>query len=229
MYVKNVKELILYICNLIKKGTFWFSVKYVFWVALDKVRGIDYVKNEGYDKLGSNPDESSVFQATRDIKYLKKILDDLNISSEDSILDLGCGKGYLMKIFSTYPFRKIGGVEISEKLSKIAEKNLRKEKVVNYKIYNENAMTFNKYADYNYIYMFNPFPSVVMKAVISNLKRMNVTDKKITIIYHHPICHTDITGGGILNYAPSIKGNLLIIIFIVIKQYDEIRHKPEYL
>lgn len=206
MYVKNVKELILYICNLIKKGTFWFSVKYVFWVALDKVRGIDYVKNEGYDKLGSNPDESSVFQATRDIKYLKKILDDLNISSEDSILDLGCGKGYLMKIFSTYPFRKIGGVEISEKLSKIAEKNLRKEKVVNYKIYNENAMTFNKYADYNYIYMFNPFPSVVMKAVISNLKRMNVTDKKITIIYHHPICHTDITGGGYFKLCSKYKG-----------------------
>lgn len=195
MYVKNLRELLYYIYNLIRNRTFWFSVKYLFWVIGDRIRGRDYVKNEGYDKLGLNPNESSVFQATRDIKYLAKILDGLRINSEDAILDLGCGKGYLMKIFSTYPFRKVGGVEISEKLSKIAEENLRKEKITNYEIFNENAATFEKYDDYNYVYMFNPFPSVVMNAVITNLKRMNITDKKITIIYHHPVCHADVIGG----------------------------------
>lgn len=195
MYVKNLKELIMYICNLIRKGTFWFSVKYIFWVILDKIRGVDYVKNESYEKLGLNPEESSVFQATRDIKYLKKVLNDLEITPDDAILDLGCGKGYLMKIFASYPFKKVGGVELSEKLSRTTQENFNKEKISNYEIFNENAATFNQYNEYNYIYMFNPFPSAVMKSVINNLEKTNLDNKRITIIYHHPMCHETITGG----------------------------------
>ena len=172
MYVKNLRELIIYIVRVFKEKRFWFSVQYIFWVLFDKIRGVDYVKNEGHDKLNTVSEESSVFQATRDTKYLKKILDDMNISGQDSILDIGCGKGYLMKIFSQYGFYKVGGVEISDRLCNIAKKNLLKEKIDNFIIYNENAKNFNKYEDYNYIYMFNPFPSTVMKTVMYNIERI---------------------------------------------------------
>lgn len=206
MYVKSLKELVYYVYNLIKKGTFWFSVKYIFWVIADKLRGVDYVKNEGYKKLSTDPKESSVFQATRDTKYLKEILENLNINSDDAILDLGCGKGYLLKIFSAYPFKKIGGVEISERLSIIAKENLQKEHITNYEIFNENAMTFNKYNNYNIIYMFNPFPSVVVRTVMKNIREANKNNKKITIIYHHPVCHADILADGYFKLYSKYKG-----------------------
>ncbi len=206
MYVKNLRELIMYILDVFKEKRFWFSVKYILWVFFDKIRGLDYVKNEGYDKLQTNSEQSAVFQATRDTKYLKKILDDLCITSEDCILDLGCGKGYLLKVFSKYQFKKVGGVEISKKLCGIAKRNLTKERIKNFKIYNANAMNFDKYDGYNYIYMFNPFPSAVMKAVIENLNKANVDNKKITIIYHNPVHHMDIVEKGYFKLCAKYKG-----------------------
>lgn len=200
MYVKNFRELIEYMIAVFKERRFWFSVKYIFWVLFDRIRGVDYIKNEGYDKVGTTENEASVFQATRDIKYLCKILDEINISSRDAILDLGSGKGYLLKIFAQkYPFNVVGGVELSSRLCNIAESNLRKEGIKNYKLYNINAMEFSDYDNYNYIYMFNPFPSCVMKSVMRNIEEhiKKFPQKKMCIIYRNALCNDDILASGI--------------------------------
>ena len=192
MYVKNFRELLAYIINVFKEKRFWFSIKYIFWCIWDRIRGVDYVKNESHNVLNTDAAESSVFQATRDIKYLKNVLDRLEITDKDSILDLGSGKGYLLKVFATdYDFRTVGGVEISSRLAEISRKNLEKEGIGNFQIFNENATTFYEYGGYNYIYMFNPFPSVVMKSVMKNIDPF-VRGGAMCIIYRNPVCHDDI-------------------------------------
>ncbi|MDE7430872.1 MAG: class I SAM-dependent methyltransferase, partial [Lachnospiraceae bacterium] len=206
MYVKNLRELIEYVITVFKDKRFWFSVKYVLWILWDKLTGFDYVKNEGYEKLHTKPEESAVYQATRDIKYLNNVLDDLKITSEDCILDLGCGKGYLLKFFSRKGFKKVGGVEISKELCEIARNNLNKEQIKNFEIYNENAITFNKYEEYNYIYMFNPFPSSIMKTVIQNIEAAITNDRDLIIIYHNPICHNNVVSNGRFKLVNKYKG-----------------------
>lgn len=206
MYVKNIRELVEYIICVFRERRFFFSVKYVFWVLWDKIRGFDYVKNEGYDKLHTSSKQSVVFQATRDLKYLRRILNDLEITKNDSILDLGCGKGFLIKFFSEFQFKKVGGVEISKELCKIAERNLNKEGIRDFEIFNENAMTFNEYDNYNYFYMFNPFPSVVVQEVMKKLKKLVEDGRIVTIIYHNPICHEDIIHGGCFALMAKYKG-----------------------
>lgn len=209
MYVKNVKELIAYILDVFRERRFLFSVKYLFWVVLDKLRGVDYVKNEGYDKLGTVPEQSSVFQATRDMKYLYIVLDSLNITAEDAILDLGCGKGYLLKKFSEkYPFHFVGGVELSSRLCEIATENLTKEKISNFRIYHANAACFREFDGYTYIYMFNPFPAAVMKEVMKNLHGYLSlhADRKMTIIYRNPVCHDDIVSTGDFSLKRVFRG-----------------------
>lgn len=206
MYVKNFRELIEYIITVFREKRFWFSVKYVFWVLWDKMRGLDYVKNEGYDKLHTTPEESAVYQATRDIRYLDDVLSDMKITPEDSILDLGCGKGYLLKYFSKKGFKRVGGVEISRKLSETARNNLYKEQIRNFEIYNENAITFNKYEGYNYIYMFNPFPGPVMKAVMQNIENTVSHGWDICIIYHNPVCHNEVIASGRFRLIKRYRG-----------------------
>jgi SAM-dependent methyltransferase len=121
---------------------------------------------------------------------LEKVLDRLKITSQDTIVDFGSGKGGALITLAKYPFSKITGVEISDKLIKIAQRNLRKLWIDNVNLVLSDAVEFTELDDYNYVYFFNPFPCIIKQSVIENLK-ISLTRKprKITIIYLNPICH----------------------------------------
>lgn len=114
----------------------------------------------------------------------------LNIKEGDTLLDVGSGKGYAMYMFSEFPFTKIHGVELSENLAEISKDNLgkifpaSKEK---FHVFCENALEFDKLDDYNYIFMYNPFPREIVGEFVDKLaesvKRRN---DKLTVIYQNP-------------------------------------------
>lgn len=166
MYVHSIREFLDELFKIFKERRFLYSVQYCFWVVLERIWGTDYIKNEGYEKSGTTAEHSSVYQATRDIFYLKKVLKKLSVKKADAILDLGCGKGYMLKFFSRYGFYKVGGVEISKRLSAIAKHNIRKDHLYKCIVYHADAGEFKAYDEYTYIYMFNPFPAVVMEKVM---------------------------------------------------------------
>ena len=47
------------------------------------------------------------------------------ITSSDAIIDVGCGKGKMLYFFSKFPFKKIRGLEYSQKIVNIAQKNIK--------------------------------------------------------------------------------------------------------
>src|SRR5260370_40018593 len=55
---------------------------------------------------------------------LALVLQTLPISHQDSILDIGCGRGGAIITMAQYPFARIDGVEISPDLAAVAERNL---------------------------------------------------------------------------------------------------------
>ena len=60
--------------------------------------------------------------------HLKKILSFLSINSEDVFIDMGSGGGRVMIAAGRFPFKKIIGVDVSEKLNKICKINIQKMK-----------------------------------------------------------------------------------------------------
>lgn len=66
-------------------------------------------------------------------------------------MDIGCGKGIIIKILIKYPFINICGFKISETLSTICQRNMKKinDKIVN--IYNLNERDFKKLPTLQYI------------------------------------------------------------------------------
>lgn len=210
MYVKSFKEFINYILLVFKEKRFWYSVEYCILVFIERIRGIDFVKNEGYEKLHTSMEKSSVYQATRDTKYLKKVMKQFSITKKDSILDLGCGKGFIMKFFKNYDFGKIGGVELSELLCNIATQNFNKLQYKNCKVYHEDAMIFDNYDSYNYIYMFNPFPQIVMEKVMQHIyESLKKNKRKIVIIYKGPFCHSTIVNEEVFTLKSVMNGKTL--------------------
>jgi len=122
--------------------------------------------------------------------HLEKVLKSLRITSQDSIVDFGSGKGGALISFSRYPFSKIAGIELSPTLVAIAEKNLQKLKIGNIRIIVHDATDFTDLDDYNHFYFFSPFPCNVMSAVIKNISTsLTRRPRKSVIIYFNPECH----------------------------------------
>ncbi len=153
-----------------------------------KLRGLD-LQSETLESLGLSEDSSQphVSSGNQDLDIC---LRSLPINHNDSVLDIGCGKGGALITLSKYPFHYVDGLEISDSLVDVAKKNFRKLNIDKIRLFCSDAATFTDLNQYNYIYMYNPFPGVIMKSVISNIKQsLQTHPRQITIIYKNPVCH----------------------------------------
>lgn len=149
----------------------------------------DFSGCESQENLGFTESDGNQYQATED--YFKKVLQDMNISENDAIIDIGCGKGKAMYMFSKYNFSKIGGFDISEKLVNIANDNFNKLGISSKcSAWIADASTYNDYDEYNWFYFYNPVPSFIFKTTFQNiLESINRNPRKCVIIYSNSENH----------------------------------------
>ena len=119
--------------------------------------------------------------------HLREIFNTITYTGNEKLLDIGCGKGVVLKVATEYPFAKIAGIEIDERLVNIASNNFKilgmTERI---QCQNVNAAEFDGYGDYNVFFLFNPFSDSVVKKVMEKL--LDVSRKSvITVIYHNPV------------------------------------------
>ena len=115
----------------------------------ESLYGIDFLTVIPTNKLGLDKNMVSKGSPSGN-KFLYNLLKDLNITQNDSILDIGCAKGSALKYMSKFPFNKVNGLELSKTLVQVCSKNftiLNNNKI---KIYNQSAIDFNDYDKYNF-------------------------------------------------------------------------------
>ena len=106
---------------------------------------------------------------------------------ETAFLDVGCGKGMCMKCASDLGFRLVDGVELDPHLVEIARKNMKILKL-NARCYQDNAVDFAWYAEYDVFYFYNPFGKSVFEQVIERIKTsQDLRNRDIWIVYYHPV------------------------------------------
>jgi len=183
--------------NLLLRGE-WREFVFRFRVRLGQID----LETSYLDELNLQ-EERSYHYADSGGLHLEKVLKTLNITSRDSIVDFGSGKGGALFTFSKYPFAKITGCEISHDLVAIAKKNLQVMNVKSVTFAEMDAANFTDLDEYNYFYFFNPFPCQVMTSVVRNIvSSLSKQSRKVTIIYCNPECH-DI----VVNDSPFVKTN----------------------
>jgi len=128
---------------------------------------------------------------------LEVVIDTLNITAKDALLDIGSGKGGAMITLAKYPFRRIDGIEICPRLIKIAQRNLGRLNCLRGTITHCDAAEYTGFDAYNCLYMFHPFPAVVMDGVLRNLQvSLERVPRKVTLIYKNPVCHDTVIAHG---------------------------------
>ena len=166
----------------------------------EKLQGLDFSKTVSPEVLGLDSKFVSPGSPSGN-KYLKNCLSSLNINKNDRILYIGCAKGSVIKYLQMFPFEYVHGIELSNYLSETAIKNFKRLKKNNVKIFNQDAKKFNRYTDYNYFYMYNPFPKVIMKDVLNEIITQNFSNQTLYIVYNNPVCHDTILSSGFLKIS----------------------------
>ena len=120
-------------------------------VLLDRFQGLDFSTIYEPEELGLDSRRS--YRSTPSgNRFLVDMLSDFNITTEDTIIDIGCGLGSAMRKMLQFPFAKVDGIELSSRLAAIAAQNFKQLNVARTKIFNCDASLFNDYDIYNFVY-----------------------------------------------------------------------------
>lgn len=166
---KSIKE---YKISAVKFSKYLIYLLLVFLFQI--IKRLDFVKYKMH-----NDGIHNAYEIT-DIFALNKILKDINIKSTDCILDIGCGKGAALYVFSKY-FKNICGVEFDKELYSICRNNIKKLNI-HAKIINTDINDYIIPEYINYVFMFNPFSGTTMENTALKIKSGTV------LIYHNPLC-----------------------------------------
>lgn len=152
---------------------------------LEKPKGLDFTMRD--TSLLKNSHGKYHGYSKTDEKHLQEIFSSLSFNGGECLLDIGCGKGGVLRAALGYPFEKVAGIEIDKRLTAIAAKNFRVLGIDNrICCIQADAAEFEGYGDYNIFFLFNPFSDIIMGRVADKL--IEVSEKKpITVIYHNPV------------------------------------------
>ena len=142
---------------------------------------------KGLDYTGRIERRDSFLRGYEGCYPINGLLKKLNITHNDRILDIGCGKGLSLYYSSMFCFEKIDGIEYSKKLTQIAKHNAKLLKDRRIHIFNCDARKFTHYEQYNYFFINNPFSAEIMEQVVVDiLQSYQIIKRKITVIYQFP-------------------------------------------
>ena len=112
--------------------------------------------------------------------------------SDFTFIDLGCGKGKPLMIASSYPFRRLIGVDSSATCIRIARRNIGdygpdRIDPSRVELLTMDVEEFEFPAGPLVIYLFNPFPAKLMERVIAKLERsLRDEPREAAIVYVNP-------------------------------------------
>lgn len=183
-----------------------------FEILLERMNGLDFSTVIPVAELGF--DEALVIKGSPSgNKYLTNLLSNLNIQKNDNILDIGCAKGSALHSMTKFPFKQIDGIEISDILSKIAIQNFKILKESRVNISHIDAVDFLNYAEYDFLYLYNPFPEQIMQKLLTQIKSQIIGGNEIKLIYNNPVCHNLFEENGFfkINEYPDAWGNGIFV------------------
>jgi SAM-dependent methyltransferase len=176
----DVKNALAFLCRG-EFQEFWFRLR-VHFSKLD-------LRYASVKELGLPAERSHDYRHSGGI-HLEQVLDSLEITRQDGIIDFGSGKGGALITFAKYPFARITGVELLPELIAIAQNNLKILGITNVDMVKSDAAEFLDLEEYNYCYFYSPFPRNVMSAVLSNLRAsLQKAPRRMYLIYCNPEFH----------------------------------------
>ena len=153
-------------------------------------------------------------------EIISSILSTLPIRPQDyTFIDLGAGKGVGLLVASTFPYKRILGVEWSAQLVNIARENVRIfrsrwQKCRDIEVILGDATTYELPEEPLVIYVFNTFQAQIMQQVLDNLHNsLMQCPRHIVVVYLNPFCKDMIAKAPFLRLIGSREDSYPVAIY----------------
>ncbi len=109
-----------------------------------------------------------------------------------TFVDMGSGKGRALMIASEFPFAKIVGVELSERLHRTASENVRRyrpasQRCTNFDLRCMDALDFQYDAEPFVLFLFDPFGREILEKVVAKLETtLKTSPREAYVVYVYP-------------------------------------------
>lgn len=167
------------------------------WVRIrtDYLRGLDF--RTGLSATAAGLDAATANDSTSSSgPELRAALAAIQLGPMDQILDIGCGKGDALRDLVKTGVGKVAGLELSDVLLEVCRNNFSRLRLPNeVELIHADAKAFGGYHHFNTFYMYNPFPSPVMRDVLSKMD-LNHRQDEVLVVYCNPVCHADLLDFG---------------------------------
>jgi SAM-dependent methyltransferase len=157
------------------------------------------------DDLGLSHDKAH-FYSNSGGPHLHRVFKQVRIPPGSVGLDLGCGKGGALFSMSAFPFAELVGVDLSSDLIHVAQSNAARLGIRHVRFVHADATTFTDLDAVTHIYMYNPFPCVVVQRVMDNVAAsVTSVPRDVVLVYKHPKCHEQIMASGVFEKVSEAK------------------------
>lgn len=172
------------------------SILHKYQLMREKFQGVDFSTIVQPEEVGLDS-KYVVHSSPSGNRYLVHLLQDLHITNQDSILDIGCGKGSAMLAMLRFPFARVDGIELSREIAETAIRNFTRLRKQHWHVFNENAITYKDYDVYSMLYLYHPFPEEIMRRVVAKI-HASIADaqQEMLLIYNNPVCHELVVNEG---------------------------------
>lgn len=165
-------------------------------LAFDRQHGIDTTAPAALSTVGIDRERArhGVEYRASGIDFIHKTIAGLDVDySKYTFVDLGSGKGRALLIASHFPFRRIIGVEFSEKLNDIARANISAYRPPDQRCRRLEALCRDA-GEYDLpsgpvvIYLYNAFDAVILRRVADRLAASLAREPRdIRLVYVNPV------------------------------------------
>jgi SAM-dependent methyltransferase len=139
---------------------------------IDRLLNVDTAERVDLAELGLDAPDRVDYEAGgwRD---LRRVLRPTEVLPGEVFLDLGSGKGRMVLSAARFPFRRIIGVELSERLTAIARRNVATYRLrprgADIELVTADVLDYRIPDEVSVVYMFNPFCGATFESVIARL------------------------------------------------------------
>jgi SAM-dependent methyltransferase len=133
------------------------------------------IENEDLEMSDPEAQKHATLYRTAPERFISYLISHLDINYQEyDFVDIGCGKGRVLLVASSFPFRSICGIELSQMALKIAAENIRTyrcahQKCFNIHIRNVDARYFEPCVANTVYYIYEPFDISTLDAVLTNI------------------------------------------------------------
>ena len=157
-------------------------------------------------------DERSLEYKPAGLTRLRRILPPREVSADDVFVDFGSGKGrVVLQAALHYPFRKVYGVELSEELHRIAEKNVAavrdRLRCPDVRLVHSDVLDFEIPDCVTVAFFYNPFVGDLFEAVVNRLvESVDRNPRPVRIVYGNPTEEAALLRTGRVRTVRTLRG-----------------------